>query len=44
MGFDRNKSKVRDCYLNDLPEDIITKIMDVHKMIISRFSQIIQKR
>ena len=41
MGFDRNKSKVRDCYLNDLPEDIITKIMDVHKMIIKTIDELL---
>lgn len=33
MGITKSKEKVRDGYLGDLPQDIQTKVMNVHKLI-----------
>lgn len=33
MGITRNKEQVRDGFLADLPEDLQTKVMNIHKLI-----------
>lgn len=41
MGITKNKEKVRDGYLGDLPQDIQTKVMEVHKLVKSSVNNLL---